>query len=76
MTHDADSLILALVVENAELRTHLAEVQEQCVELAVDAGDLHARVEELQAALAQARAERDAWKAEAENGTAPAARFA
>jgi hypothetical protein len=40
---------LAIVIENAELRTQLAETQDQCVELAVDAGDLHAEIEELKA---------------------------
>jgi hypothetical protein len=31
---------LAVVVESAEFRQQLAEVQDQCVELAVDAGEL------------------------------------
>jgi septal ring factor EnvC (AmiA/AmiB activator) len=57
---------LAIVIENAELRTQLAETQDQCVELAVDAGDLHAEIEELKARLAQAEHDRDAWRAEAE----------
>ena len=33
--------MLTLVTENAELRLQLAEAQDQCVELAVDAGELH-----------------------------------
>ena len=53
--------LLALAVENAELRFALAEAQEQCVELAVDAGELHATINELQARLAVLEAERDAW---------------
>lgn len=57
---------LAVCVENAELRHQLAEVQDQCVELAVDAGELHAEIETLRARLAQAECDRDAWRAEAE----------
>lgn len=57
---------LAVVVENAELRQQLAEVQDQCVELAVDAGELHVEIEALRARLAEAERERDAWRAEAE----------
>ena len=59
---------LAVCVENAELRQQLADVQEQCVELAVDAGELHAEIEALRGRLAQTERERerDAWKAEAE----------
>lgn len=53
--------LLALAVENAELRLALAEAQEQCVELAVDAGELHATIKELQARLAAIEAERDTW---------------
>ena len=58
--------ILAIVIDNRELRAQLAEAQEQCVELAVDAGELHAEIEALRARLAQAERERDAWRAEAE----------
>ena len=57
---------LAVCVENAELRQQLAAVQEHCVELAVDAGELHAEIEALRGRLAQTERERDAWKAEAE----------
>lgn len=60
---DADHL--ALQVEVAELRQQLAEVQEQCVELAVDAGELHAHIQALQHELACLRADRDAWRAAA-----------
>ncbi|MCJ2127374.1 hypothetical protein [Methylobacterium sp. E-045] len=54
-------LLLTLATENAELRAHLAEVQDQCVELAVDAGELHAEVEALRRELTEVRAERDEW---------------
>jgi len=47
MSDDKDCLVLALAVENAELRAQLAEAQDQCIELAVDAGELHAEVEAL-----------------------------
>jgi len=57
---------LALAVENAELRQQLADVQDQCVELAVDAGEQHIENEALRARLAQAEKDRDAWRAEAE----------
>lgn len=57
---------LAVVIENAELRQTLAEVQDQCVELAVDAGELHAENAVLRARLAEAERERDRWRAEAE----------
>ncbi|KQP89823.1 hypothetical protein [Methylobacterium sp. Leaf117] len=57
---------LAVVVENAELRQQLAEVQDQCIELAVDAGEQHAENEALRRRLAQAEQERDDWRAEAE----------
>ena len=57
---------LLLAVENTELRPQLAETQDQCVELAVDAGDLQAEIEALRARLAEATDQRDAWRAEAE----------
>jgi len=59
---------LAMVVENAELRQQLSEMQEQCVELAVDAGELHAEIESLRAQLAQAEKDRNAWRVEVEQG--------
>jgi hypothetical protein len=52
-------LLLALATENAELRAQLAEVQDQCVELAVDAGELHAEVEALRQELAEMRVSRE-----------------
>jgi septal ring factor EnvC (AmiA/AmiB activator) len=57
---------LAIVIENAELRTQLAETQDNCVELAVDAGELHSEIEALRTRLVQAERDRDAWRAEAE----------
>ncbi len=54
--------LLALAVENAELRLALAEAQEQCVELAADAGELHATINELQARIASIEVERDACR--------------
>lgn len=66
MSDEAATLILALAVENAELRGQLAEAQDLLVETAVDAGELHARMEEIQADLVEARTERDAWRLQAE----------
>jgi len=57
---------LAVVVENAELRQTLANVQDQCIELAVDAGELHAEIEALRAQIALTEKDRDRWRAEAE----------
>lgn len=57
---------LAVVVENTELRQQLAESQDACVELAVDAGELHSENTDLRARLAQAERDRDGWQAEAE----------
>jgi uncharacterized protein involved in exopolysaccharide biosynthesis len=67
-TNQRTADFLALVIENRELRQQLAETQEQCVELAVDAGELHAEIEALRARLLQAERDRDAWRAEAERG--------
>ncbi|MFK5598059.1 hypothetical protein ACFZ8E_13765 [Methylobacterium sp. HMF5984] len=61
MSDETTTLVLALATENAELRAALAEAQELLIETAVDAGEMHARVEELQMELAVARADRDAW---------------
>jgi septal ring factor EnvC (AmiA/AmiB activator) len=66
MSDQRSADFLAVVMENAELRQQLAEVQDQCVELAVDASELHAEIEALRARLAQAERDRDAWHAEAE----------
>lgn len=65
-TSQRNAEFLAVCIENAELRQMLAEAQDQCVELAVDAGDLHAEIDALRARLAELTEQRDAWKAEAE----------
>ena len=64
--------LLALATENAELRLQLAEAQDQCIEMAVDAGDLHAEIQALRVRLAVAETERDIWRTEAERRAAPA----
>ena len=53
----SDAQMLALVNEIVELRLQLAEAQEQCVEMAVDAGHLHAAIGDLRRELAAARRE-------------------
>lgn len=58
-----DIALLELATENTELRLQLGEAQDQLIEMAVDAGELQARIEGLEAKLAEARAERDAWRA-------------
>jgi uncharacterized protein involved in exopolysaccharide biosynthesis len=68
MSDETACLVLALVAENTELRQQLAEAQEQCVELAVDAGELHAQLQALQDELARVRADREAWRAAARAG--------
>lgn len=55
---------LELTVENADRHLQLAETQERCIEMAVDAGDLQADIEALRSALTAARMERDAAKAQ------------
>ena len=52
---------LALAAENAELRLQLAEAQEQLVEMAVDAGELHVEITALRVRLAHIEKQRDAW---------------
>lgn len=63
--------MLAIAIENTELRLQLAEVQDQCVELAVDGGELHVEIEALRAELNEVRSQRDAWQAEAERFLSP-----
>jgi uncharacterized protein involved in exopolysaccharide biosynthesis len=58
---------LAVALENAELRQQLAEVQDQCVELAVDAGELHGEIEALRTRLLAAERACDRWRALAEH---------
>ena len=69
MDDATDCLVLALAVENAELRQQLAAAQDMLIETAIDAGHLHARLEAMQA-------ERDAWRAETEQLAARGARTA
>ena len=57
---------LAVVLENVELRQQLAEVQDQCIELAVDAGGLHAEIQSLRAQLLDAERACDRWRSLAE----------
>ncbi|MFJ7441665.1 hypothetical protein ACIQW5_29240 [Methylorubrum thiocyanatum] len=57
--------LLILIAENAELRLQLAELQDQLVETAVDAGELHIEIQTLRAQLAAVEHERDDWRAEA-----------
>lgn len=61
-----DTDLLALLVRNRELEAQLAEAQDQAIELAVDAGELHAAIGMLEARLAEAERDRDSWRAEAE----------
>lgn len=56
----AELRALELATENVELSHQLAGVQDQCVELAVDAGELHAEIQALRAQLHEATAQRDA----------------
>lgn len=50
-----DITLLELAAENAELRLQLAEAQEQCIEMAVDAGALQAEIDAMRAELAELR---------------------
>ena len=59
MSDDLAALLLALAIENTELRQQLAAAQDMLMETAIDAGHLHARIEAVQD-------ERDAWQEEAE----------
>ena len=59
MNHDQAPLLLAVAVQNAELRHQFDAAQTLLLETAIKAGQLHARLEALQT-------ERDAWRAEAE----------
>ncbi|MHB2211824.1 hypothetical protein [Methylobacterium sp. CM6257] len=61
---ERDLLVLALTVENSELRARLAEAQDQLVELAINAGQLHTRIEALQTELAALREGRNAGRAD------------
>lgn len=65
MGDDNAGLVLVLANENAELRQQLASAQDLLVETAIDAGQLHARIEVLQLELSDVRSQRDAWRAQA-----------
>ena len=62
MGDDVAALLIALARENADLRRQLGSAQDMLIETAIDAGNLHALIEAVQA-------ERDAWRAEAEQLT-------
>ncbi len=53
--------ILEMSVELAELRAQLAETQDQCIEMAVDAGHLNAEIRQLRRDLAASNRERDGY---------------
>lgn len=52
-TDQRSAEFLAVMLENAELRQALATAQDQCVELAVIAGELHGEIEALRLRLAE-----------------------
>ncbi|MEE7504896.1 hypothetical protein ACLBXO_25240 [Methylobacterium sp. C33D] len=66
MGDDVAAILLTLVTENSELREQLASAQDMLMETAIDAGQLHARIQGLEA-------ERAAWRAEAGHRDARAA---
>lgn len=59
MGDDVVAILLTLAAENTDLRQQLATAQDMLMETAIDAGNLHALIEAVQA-------ERDAWRDEAE----------
>lgn len=54
----SDITILEQAVEISELRQQLAEAQEQCIEMAVDAGHLHAEIRRLRRELESTKGRR------------------
>ena len=58
--------IPALAQENAALSRRLGRAHDRLVEAALDTDRLLARIEALRTELAEVRAGRDAWRAEAE----------
>ncbi|WP_407523725.1 hypothetical protein [Methylobacterium oryzisoli] len=60
---DPTLVILELVSEVADLRRQLAEVQDHCVEMAIDAGYLNDEIRSLRRELTAARREKDALHA-------------
>jgi uncharacterized protein involved in exopolysaccharide biosynthesis len=75
MGENNDCLLVALAAENTGLRRQLATAQDLLIETAIDAGELHARIEALQAELVAMRSQRDAWREAMRLGT-PASRSA
>ena len=59
MGDDVAAILLTLAAENTDLRQQLATAQDMLMETAIDAGNLHALIEAVQA-------EQDAWRDEAE----------
>ena len=59
MSDDVAAILLTLAAENTDLRQQLATAQDMLMETAIDAGNLHALIEAVQA-------EQDAWRDEAE----------
>jgi len=59
MGDDVAAILLTLAAENTDLRQQLATAQDMLMETAIDAGNLHALIEAVQA-------ERDAWRDETE----------
>ena len=54
-------VVLELASELAEMRLQLAEAQDQCIEMAVDAGHLLAEIRDLRRDLTATRRERDGY---------------
>jgi chromosome segregation ATPase len=61
----ANLLVVELRSQLAELRERLAIAQEDLIEMARDAGGAQAEIVALQARVADAEADRDAWRAQA-----------
>jgi chromosome segregation ATPase len=59
---DPNAALLELTNEIVALHLLLAEAQDQCVEMAVDAGELQAELLALRAELAAVRHERDGFR--------------
>lgn len=69
MGDDVTALLVAIARENADLRQQLALAQDMLMEAAIDAGNLHALIEAVQA-------DRDAWRDESEKLRARSTRVA
>ena len=64
-TDQRSAEFLAVMLENAELRLALATAQDQCVELAIDAGGLHGEIEALRLRIAELEQDRTEYGAPA-----------